>query len=144
MKYLFGFLLCFMVVYAFAAKPLRIKDANIEIFKKKSGSESKGVLAKGDMVSLLKKGKNRSLVKTRSGVRGWVPNSSVEYIKRGRGDVYKLSEQEIHGWLDNPSAIYILDESGSSSDALPLSRSFADEIFEIQDREEIERSNDEN
>ncbi|MBF0432069.1 MAG: hypothetical protein HQK83_12365 [Fibrobacteria bacterium] len=145
MRYFLSLFLVFsLVCVASAAKGLRIKSNGTPIYKAKTGESSKGTLSQGDMVTLLKKGKDRSLVKTNTGVRGWVKNNLVEYTKKGSGDVYNLNEQDITGWLDNPSAIYILDESGINTDALPLSRSFSDEIFEIQDREELERGNDEN
>ena len=144
MKYFTHLLLfAFFMSTAFAVQLVRIKS-DTPIYKKSSGESSKGELYTGDNLSLLKKGKDRSLVKSRTGLKGWVPNSNLEYIKASKGDFYKLQEQEIHGWLDNPSAIYILDESGLNTDALPLNRSFRDEIFERQDREEIERGNDEN
>jgi len=135
---------CFVCFSHAARKTIQVKSDNTPIYKTSSGDASKGSLFKGDQLTLLKKSKDRSLIKTRTGLKGWVKNSSIEYVKGSKGDTYKLGEQEVHGWLDNPSAIYILDESGLSTEALPLNRRFEDEVFEQQDRETIERSNDEN
>ncbi len=143
MKYFVHLLLAVCLV-SVAFSNVRIKSNGTPIYKAKTGDASKGTLSAGDMGKLIRKGKDRSFIKTSTGVKGWVKNSNIERVKKGKGDQFTLSEQQIHGWLDNPSAIYILDESGISTDALPLTRNFEDEIFERQDREEIERSNDEN
>jgi len=134
-----------LVTVISAAQRLEVKADKTTIFKSKGGSASKGTLSQGESLWLIKKGKNRSLVKTFSGVKGWVINSNTEYVKgNSKGDTYHLDNQDISGWLDNPSAIYILDNSGLNNNALPLSRSFSDEIFEFEDKEQLERGNDEN
>lgn len=127
-----------------AAEGMRVKVEKAGIYSSSDGGTEKGTLVKGDVVNLVKKGPMRTMVKTNAGLKGWIDNSAVEFFKVSRGDVYNIDEQEITGWLDNPSAIYILDNSGAADEALPLSRSFRDEVFELKDREEIERSNDEN
>ena len=133
-----------VTVYS-ASQKLIVKSDKATIFKSKGGSASKGTLNQGESLWLIKKGKNRSLVKTSNGVKGWVMNSNTEYVKGGgKGDTYNLENQDISGWLDNPSAIYILDNSGLDNSALPLTRSFSDEIFEFTDKEQLERGNDEN
>ncbi len=145
MKYFIRFFIAFMLVYlAFAVKILNVKEDQTSIYSARTGDKSKGVLSRGSKLALLKKGKDRTFVKTKTGLKGWVENSQVEYVKGGKGDVYYLSEQEVTGWLDNPSAVYILDNSGLNTDALPLSRNFSEEIFEFEDREAMERGNDEN
>lgn len=145
MKSLFTFLVFSLLsIAAFSAEALKVKSDKTPIFKSNAGEEKKGELAAGELLYLLKKGPQRTMVRTGSGLKGWVENSVVEYTKASRGDVYNLDAQEVTGWLDNPATIYILDNTSGADDALPLSRSFRDEILEKQDREEIERSNDEN
>jgi hypothetical protein len=145
MKYFICFVIAFAFLSAsFARQSVNVKSNDTPIYSARTGDKEKGKLSGGTKCAILKKGKDRSLVKTRSGMKGWVQNTAIEYIKGGKGDIYNLSEQEVHGWLDNPSAIYILDNSGLNTDALPLSRNFSDEVFELQDREDMERGNDEN
>lgn len=101
-------------------------------------------LSGGEEVTLLKQGKARSLIKTSGNVRGWVDNSSLEKVKVSGGGAHNLKDVEVVGWLDNPSAVYILDNTNPDLNALPLDRSFAGEIVEKRDREEVERGFDEN
>ncbi len=130
---------------SFGAQKLRVKSDKVSIFQSKGGNGTKGTLNSGEEVLLISKSDNRTMIKTANGVKGWVDNAAVEYIKsNNKGDTYNLDAQEVTGWLDNPSAIYILDNSGLENDALPLTRSFDDEIFEMQDKETLERGNDEN
>jgi len=146
-KKLLGLLLTFLLlgqVFA-ASEVLRIKVEKTSVYNSADGGTEKTSLQKGDVLNIIKKGPSRSMVKTAAGIKGWVNNTDVEFVKgSGRGDVFNIDEQDITGWIDNPSALYILDNSGGGGEALPLSRSFHDEVFERKDREDIERSNDEN
>jgi hypothetical protein len=101
-------------------------------------------LSGGEEVTLLKQGKARSLIKTSGNIRGWVDNGNLERVKVSGGGAHNLKDVEVVGWLDNPSAVYILDNTNPDLNALPLDRSFASEINEKKDREEVERGFDEN
>ncbi len=143
MKKIIILALC-LVVSSLAVERLKVKKDETPIYKSKTGDASRGALSAGTIVMQVKKGKNRTRVKTPDGKKGWVVNSDMVYTKSSKGDAYTLDEVDITGWLDNPSAVYILDGSGDASSDLPLTRNFEDEIFEGQDRERIERGNDEN
>lgn len=124
----------------------RIKSGGATIYKTEGGDEGDKVadIGTGDEVTLLKQGKARSLIKTSGSIKGWVDNSTVEKVKVSSGGSHNLKDVEVVGWLDNPSAVYILDNSNPDLNALPLDRNFANEIVEKKDREEVERTYDEN
>ena len=124
----------------------RIKSNGATLFKLESSDAGDKVadLSAGEEVQMLKEGKARSLVKTGGNVKGWVDNSNIEKVKITSGGTHNLKDVEVVGWLDNPSAVYILDNSNPDVNALPLDRSFSNEIVEKKDREEVERTYDEN
>lgn len=125
----------------------QVKDAGAALYsseKADPNGKSLQQLTGGAQLKLIKKGRNRSYVKSPTGIKGWVDNSKIEILTMDAGAMHNLQNQEILGWLDNPSAVYILDNSGPDLSALPLDRTFSDEIVEPRDRESVERSNDEN
>lgn len=124
----------------------RIKSGGATIYKTEGGDESDKVadIGTGDEITLLKQGKGRSLIKTSGSIKGWIDNSTIEKVKISSGGSHNLRDVEVVGWLDNPSAVYILDNSNPDMNALPLDRNFANEIVEKKDREEVERTYDEN
>lgn len=127
-----------------AADLIRVKGEGAVLYKAElSGDSDKaGNAAAGVEVQMLKQGKARSLVKVGDS-RGWVDNSALEKIKGG-GSSRNLKDIEVQGWLDNPSAVYILDNTNPEVTNLPLDRSFASDIVETKDREDVERTYDEN
>ena len=124
----------------------RIKSGGATVYKSEQSDEGDKVmdLGTGDEVSVLKQGKARSLIKTSGSIKGWVNNSTVERVKITSGGAHNLKDVEVVGWLDNPSAVYILDNSNPDLNALPIDRNFNNEIVEKKDREEVERTYDEN
>ncbi len=145
--------LCVVLVGAVMAKSktesievIRIKSGGAVLFKAELSDEGDKVadLTAGSEVQLLKESKGRSLIKTSGSVKGWVENSTLERVKITSGGTHNLKDVEVVGWLDNPSAVYILDNSNPDVNALPLDRSFSNEIVEKKDREEVERNYDEN
>ena len=144
---------CLMLVGAAMAKSktesievIRIKSGGAALFKAELSDEADKVadLTAGSEVQLLKEGKGRSLIKSSGSVKGWVENGSLERVRITSGGTHNLKDVEVVGWLDNPSAVYILDNSNPDVNALPLDRSFSNEIVEKKDREEVERTYDEN
>ena len=145
--------LCMMLVGTALAKSktesievIRIKSGGAALFKAELSDEADKVadLSAGSEVQLLKEGKGRSLIKSSGSVKGWVENGALERVKIISGGTHNLKDVEVVGWLDNPSAVYILDNSNPDVNALPLDRSFTSEIVEKKDREEVERTYDEN
>lgn len=124
----------------------RVKSGGASLYKTEAADESNKLvdLSAGEEVTLLKEGKARSLIKTSGNVKGWVDNGGIEKVKVAGGATHNLKDVEVVGWLDNPSAVYILDNSNPDVNALPLDRSFSSEIVEKKDREEVERTYDEN
>jgi hypothetical protein len=124
----------------------RIKSGGAVIYKTEAGDEADKVAdaGTGDEITLLKQGKARSLIKTSGSIKGWVDNSTLEKVKVTSGGTHNLKDVEVVGWLDNPSAVYILDNSNPDLNALPIDRNFNNEIIEKKDREEVERTYDEN
>ncbi len=124
----------------------RVKSGGAVVYKSESSdaSEKAGELTSGDEVNMVKEGKARSLVKTNGGIKGWVDNGSIEMVKVTGGSTHNLKDVEVVGWLDNPSAVYILDNGNPDMNALPIDRSFSNEIVEPKDREQVERAYDEN
>lgn len=127
-----------------AADVIRVKGEGAVIYKAElSGDSDKvGNASAGSEVQMLKQGKARSLVKVGDN-RGWMDNATLERIKGG-GSNRNLKDIEVQGWLDNPSAVYILDNTNPEVTNLPLERSFASDIVESKDREDVERTYDEN
>ena len=122
----------------------RIKGSGTPVFKGEQEDDKLVELNGGDEVSILKQGKARSLVKTSGSIKGWVENSNIERVKITSGGAHNLKDVEVVGWLDNPSAVYILDNTNPDLNALPIDRNFNNEIIEKKDREEVERTYDEN
>jgi hypothetical protein len=125
---------------------IRIKTGGATIYKAEASDKGDKIadLGVGDEVTLLKQGKARSLIKSSGSIKGWVDNGTLEKVKVSSGGAHNLKDVEVVGWLDNPSAVYILDNSNPDLNALPLDRNFANEIIEKKDREEVERTYDEN
>jgi hypothetical protein len=152
MKKIFAFLLLGLAAFAFAGPKTetttvtRIKSGGAAIYKSESSDEGDKIadIGTGDEVTILKQGKSRSLVKTSGSIKGWVENGTVEKVKITSGGAHNLKDVEVVGWLDNPSAVYILDNSNPDLNALPIDRNFNNEIVEKKDREEVERTYDEN
>ncbi len=155
MRKIFTLLMIFAVSSALAAsksktkqvKVTQVKSEGATLYKgKNDAADAKAItqLNGGVQVTLIKKGDDRSYVKTNTGLKGFVDNSKIEILTLAEGASHDIGNQEILGWLDNPSAVYILDNSGPDLSALPLDRRFDDEILEPRDREEVERGNDEN
>ncbi len=124
---------------------IRIKGSGAVMLKSEltvDAADKVADLANGIEVQMIKEGKARSLVKSGDN-RGWVDNSSLERIKSGNSS-RNLKDIEVQGWLDNPSAVYILDNTSAEVTNLPLDRSFTSDIVDKKDREDVERSYDEN
>jgi hypothetical protein len=124
----------------------RIKSGGASVYKNEQSDEADKVmdLGTGDEITILKQSKARSLIKTSGSIKGWVDNATIERVKITSGGAHNLKDVEVVGWLDNPSAVYILDNTNPDLNALPLDRNFKDEIIEKKDREEVERTYDEN
>ncbi|MDQ2999791.1 MAG: hypothetical protein M3Y08_00815 [Fibrobacterota bacterium] len=150
MKKIITFLFLALATFSFAASKsesvTRIKSGGAAIYKSEASDESDKVadIGTGDEVSILKQGKARSLVKTAGAIKGWVDNGTLEKVKISSGGAHNLKDVEVVGWLDNPSAVYILDNTNPDLNALPIDRNFNNEIVEKKDREEVERTYDEN
>lgn len=125
---------------------IRIKTGGATLYKAEASDEGDKLadIGAGEEVTLLKQSKARSLIKTGGAIKGWVDNGTLEKVKVSSGGAHNLKDVEVVGWLDNPSAVYILDNSNPDLNALPLDRNFANEIVEKKDREEVERTYDEN
>ena len=122
----------------------RIKGSGTPVFKSEQDDDKVVELNGGDEITILKQGKVRSMVKTSGSIKGWVENSNIERVKITSGGAHNLKDVEVVGWLDNPSAVYILDNTNPDLNALPIDRNFNNEIIEKKDREEVERTYDEN
>jgi uncharacterized protein YgiM (DUF1202 family) len=152
MKKLIALLTLAIASFAFAGSKtetstvIRVKSGGATVYKSEASDEGDKLadIGAGDEVTLLKKSKARSLIKTSGSIKGWVDNSTIEQVKVSSGGAHNLKDVEVVGWLDNPSAVYILDNSNPDVNALPLDRNFSNEIVEKKDREEVERTYDEN
>lgn len=122
----------------------RIKSNGAAVYKSEQDDDKSVDLNSGDEITILKQGKARSMVKTNGNVKGWVNNGDIERVKITSGGSHNLKDVEVVGWLDNPSAVYILDNTNPDLNALPIDRNFNSEIVEKKDREEVERTYDEN
>ena len=121
----------------------RVKTGGAVLFRSEADSEKVQDLSAGEEVAFVKQGKARSMIKV-NGTIGWVENVSIEKVKVAGAGTHNLKDVEVVGWLDNPSAVYILDNSNPDLNALPIDRSFNSEIVEKKDREEVERTYEEN
>ncbi len=154
MKKLVTFLVLTLVAFSFTKDKgktetttvTRIKSGGAAVYKSEQSDEGEKVmdLGTGDEISILKQGKARSMIKTSGSIKGWVENSTIEKVKITSGGSHNLKDVEVVGWLDNPSAVYILDNTNPDLNALPIDRNFNSEIVEKKDREEVERTYDEN
>ena len=152
MKKIAAFLVFTLVAIAYSKNKTettiisRIKSGGAAVYKNEQSDEGEKVmdLGTGDEVAILKQGKSRSLIRTSGSIKGWVENGTVERVKVTSGGAHNLKDVEVVGWLDNPSAVYILDNTNPDLNALPIDRNFSNEIVEKKDREEVERTYDEN
>ncbi len=152
MKKIAAFLVFTLVAFVFSKDKTestlvtRIKAGGAAVYKNEQSEEAEKVmdLGTGSEISILKQGKARSLIKTSGSIKGWVDNGTVERVKVTSGGTHNLKDVEVVGWLDNPSAVYILDNTNPDLNALPIDRNFSNEIVEKKDREEVERTYDEN
>jgi hypothetical protein len=101
------------------------------------------VLSKGDAVTLMVRGVDRSLVRTEGGIKGWVRNVDLEGVRAAEGSRHALKPMEITGDAPVFGCIIFIDRDPDLS-ALPIDRSFTDEIIETADREQTEMRHDEN
>ncbi|MBF0430800.1 MAG: hypothetical protein HQK83_05945 [Fibrobacteria bacterium] len=144
MKVVLFCLVFIFVLPVFSRQGLIVKHDQTFMFKSKKAVNKFAVLTKNERVYLLEKGRTHSKIKAGNGVIGWVANTDVKYDPPESEDAYKFQEMAVQGWTDNPTAIYILDHTDMNADAILLTRSFKNEIFEFIDRETIERFNNEN
>lgn len=152
MKNIVAFLVFTLVTFSFTKDKTetitvtRIKTGGATVFKTEQSDEADKImdLGPGDEITVLKQSKARSMIKTSGSIKGWVNNSTVERVKITSGGAHNLKDVEVVGWLDNPSAVYILDNTNPDLNALPIDRNFSSEIVEKKDREEVERTYDEN
>ncbi len=143
---IFSLLMLVGLLFAKTTEVTKIKAGGANVYKSEmSDPAEKNTEIGGDQeVTFMKKGKNRSMIRTRGGIRGWVDNDKLQILKVSGAGHHDLSNVEVVGWLDNPAAVYILDNTNPDFNALPLDRSFANEIVEPKDREQVERVYDEN
>lgn len=100
-------------------------------------------LPEGEPVRLLHRGEAESLVKTAQGLRGWMRNSDLIEAALAEPGRHRIGGQEIKsGALALSPAILVLPPA--SPDPVALDRSFADEVVETMDREQLEMRHDEN
>jgi len=148
MKKLTAFIVLLLAAWTFAKEVTqvvtRIKSGGASVYKSEQDEDKTVDLGAGDEVTILKQGKARSMIKTSQSIKGWVDNGNIERVKITSGGTHNLKDVEVVGWLDNPSAVYILDNTNPDLNALPIDRNFMNEIVEKKDREEVERSYDEN
>ncbi len=152
MKKIAAFLVLTLMAFAYSkdktqtSTVTRIKSGGAAVYKSEQSDEGEKLmdLGTGDEITILKQGKARSMVKTSGNIKGWVENGTVERVKITSGGAHNLKDVEVVGWLDNPSAVYILDNTNPDLNALPIDRNFNSEIVEKKDREEVERTYDEN
>jgi hypothetical protein len=123
---------------------IRVKQFGAVLYKAELSEpgDTAGTMPAGAEVQMLKQSKARSLIKL-GNLKGWADNSVLERIKGG-SSTRTLKDIEVQGWLDNPAAVYILDNANPDANNLPLDRSFASDILEKKDREDVERTYDEN
>jgi hypothetical protein len=100
-------------------------------------------LAEGETVRLLHKGEGQSLVKTESGLRGWMRNGDLVEVTVAGPARHDIGELEIKAdaYAYSP---YLILHPNPDADIPALERSFADEVVETVDREQLEMRNDEN
>jgi hypothetical protein len=100
-------------------------------------------LAKGERVTLMVRGADRSLVKTEGGIKGWVRNADLEGVRAASEGRHDLKDVDVtaDGVV---GVLYYFGEAPTNPDLLPIDRSFTGEIIETADREQTEMRHDEN
>lgn len=100
-------------------------------------------LAEGETVTLIHQGEAQSLVKTGGGLRGWVRNADLVEMTVAGPTRHAIREQIITPGDFNHS-FDIGVPADPEVEMLSLDRSFAAEVVEAIDREQLEMRNDEN
>ena len=100
-------------------------------------------LTEGKVVQLIQRGADNSLVKTPEGLRGWVRNSDLIEVTVAGSARHDIGEQRIKPDGFNHSE-FVLETEDAKIELMSLDRSFADEVVEAMDREQLEMRHDEN
>jgi hypothetical protein len=138
------FALLFLSTDIHATLEYRVKKADANLFQTQELVPPPiAVLPKGEPLILIHKGSAASMVKTQGEIKGWMRNGDVEAVKPAKGRHVRLNEQEISG-LAEPGMILIDYAPSEQAEILAINRSFADEIIEAADREQLEMRHDEN
>lgn len=127
-----------------AAVEHRAKSDGISLFKTRLLEPPPlATLSEGDALEMLSQGRSESLVRTEGGLRGWVRNGDIVAVQVAKARAHRIGEQSVVGSDFNHSGIILVPEGGTVR-VEELDRSFADEMVETVDREQLEMRNDEN
>jgi hypothetical protein len=100
-------------------------------------------LEQGESVTLELRGSDRSLVVTRSGLKGWIRNCDLTAVRLAEGGRHSLREQKVTS-DDRPISPWIPGMAPPVIEVQDIDRSFSGEITEVIDREQTEMRHDEN
>lgn len=99
-------------------------------------------LAEGEGLTLLDRGPDRSRVRTGAGLEGWVRNRDLVGVKLAAGTRHDLGNVDVQADRLNISPI-VFEAGRIRVQVQDLERSFADEVVEPLDREQVEMRHDE-
>ena len=105
----------------------RICPPSAPVYKSEQDSVLNRHLFSGDHITVLRKGKFRSLVKTAFDTMGWVDNSKIENTEDAPRK-HDLMDVEVRSWLgnENVNANYMMEDDWP----LPLDRNFDHETVD--------------
>ncbi|MDB5105186.1 MAG: hypothetical protein JWP91_2875 [Fibrobacteres bacterium] len=139
-----GLILSALPVLTHAALEYSVKAEAAEVFRTEALEPPPlGTLAQGESLKLLRQGNEASLIRTPGGLKGWVRNEDLTAVKAAKGLKFGLDNVDIYGCGWNQT-IDVWIAPNAQAELLSLNRSFAGEIVEARDREQVEMGNDEN
>jgi len=139
-----------LVVVAFAAptksNKVKSKVGSIQVMKTQDGTTAACTAEFSDELTVVKTDNGAVLVKlTKANCQGWVKFSEVEYVAQEAGDKsMHLEGVDVVGWLDNPSAVFVLENDAADFGGVDINRDFREYLQNTEDREKLEKKNQEN
>lgn len=108
------------------------KNSTIEMYE-----EPVYTVGTNDRLVVLQTKGQKYQVKNSEGKIGWIERRLTATSSKSKS--YIMDEASVMRYLDQQTPIYIMDNSGPSSEAISLDRSFKDEQTKNVDRETVER-----
>ncbi|GEM_PF-3757380 len=140
-----GFLFAVLPVATHASLEYSIRTEQAQLFRTQTLEPPPlATLSQGESLKLIYRGPAQSMVETSGGMKGWVRNGDLQAMESPRGQKFGLGEQKVTGDGELAISPLTLKDRDLTIDVIDLNRSFAGEIVEAIDKEQLEMKNGDN